>query len=141
MRQTAQLSPMCLPVLRASSCSPFCQLPALWRPAALARRSGSAGRLVCTQGCSDRAHLSFPSRSLGSLGDIPGLALTRICCSVRQAIRADSSPFSLGGVDSNSRDELPSWQENRATVHCGLRWGWGCSKLAEGWAEATVCLP
>lgn len=39
-----------------------------------------------------------------------------------QAIRADSSRFSLGGVDSNSRDELPSWQENREQQSdCALR--------------------
>lgn len=53
--------------------------------------------------------------------------------------RTHSSPSSLGGVDSNSRAALPSWQENRATVHCGSR-GAGNRPPAEGWARAPVCL-
>lgn len=51
---------------------------------------------------------------------------------MRQAIRAESSPFSLGGVDSNSRAELPSWQESRATVHCGSRGRGAASRRRAG---------
>lgn len=83
---------------------------------------------------------TFPSppRALGAGETLRAGSDTYLLLSV-PGDRTHSSPSSLGGVDSNSRATLPSWQENRATVHCGSR-GAGNRPPAEGWARAPVCL-
>lgn len=79
-------------------------------------------RLACSQSLLVRPTFPSPGEPW-ELGTHSRAGSARICCSVCQAIRTHSSPSSLGGVDSNSRAELPSWQENRATVRCGRRRG------------------
>lgn len=77
MRQTLQPSFVHLPGLKPSFCNPFSQSCLLLGGLQLCPwPSSSAGRLVCNQGYCDQSHFSFSTRSLGSLGDIPGLALT-----------------------------------------------------------------
>lgn len=134
VRQTPSTAPTWVTVPSRSAFSPRCLLWGLqlWpgpdTPLEAGLQSGPLGS----------GPPFLPHREPWELGDIPGLAPARICCSVRQAIRAHSSASSLRGVDSNSRAALPSWQENGASVHCGVR-GAGSGQAAEGWAGGPVC--
>lgn len=103
-------------------CHPFSPSCLLLGAAALAGAQTPCWRLACSQSPSVRPTFPSPGEPW-ELGTHSRAGSARICCSVCQAIRTHSSPSSLGGVDSNSRAELPSWQENRATVHCGWRGG------------------